>query len=511
MVAGEGVDEMTKFLWDASPIEGNGTVAASLFDRSLRTSPGGEPRGIFCAMGSCHECRATVDGRRGVRTCLSTLAEGMSVDREVSLEPAEVGNSTATEPQVNFEETDLLVVGAGPAGIAAAVVAAEAGIDTLVIDEGPAPGGRIWADQRQPPPRARVLIDRAKRAGVRFLAGATVISGTQGSLQATTIDGRCIHHLDHHQLLLATGSRELFLPFRGWTLPGVVGVGALQALLKGGLDVGGKRVGIAGSGPLLLEVAALARRRGAQVKFVLEQAPRAARFPLALSLITRPGKVRQALTILRALGRVRVHSGAWVTAARGDGRLQRVKVRTSAGERSEEIDILATGFGLVKETRIARALGCEVDGTGAVIIDDSGLTTVDGILCAGEPTGIGGVDKALAEGSIAGHVAAGLPVPLPLAAKVRRERAWGRSLERSFPLDERLRALASGEVILCRCEDVSCQAVAEASSLREAKLLHRLGMGACQGRVCFPAGRFLHGWQQDRVRPPWSVTPGWTP
>lgn len=502
---------MTDLLGRRGSADDGTTPGARLFGRPLRRSVSGEGRGIFCAMGSCHECRAVVDGHRGVRTCQLASGVEVTVEEESLVTPEEIQNASADPPELEEIETDFLVVGAGPAGIAAAVTAGEAGIDVVVIDEGPAPGGRIWSGPRKLPASGRELLERAKKAGVRFIANATVLSGTRGGLQAVSVDGQVAIHLGHRQLLLATGSRELFLPFPGWTLPGVVGVGGLQALIKGGLDVRGKRVGIAGSGPLLLEVAALARRRGAKVLFLLEQARIESRIPLVFSLMSRPRRMLQGWKMMKELIGVPIQHGAWVCTAEGEDRLEGVTIHSPSSDRREDLDILACGFGLVTETRIARGLGCGVDGDGAVIVDENCGTTVEGIFAAGEPTGIGGVDKALAEGSMAGLHVAGRQIPWSLRRRVSRERAWGSSLEKSFPLDGRLRGLAEGEVILCRCEDVTCGTVADSRSLREAKLLHRLGMGVCQGRVCFPAGRFLHQWQPDRVRPPWNVPPGWSP
>src|SRR6185295_1674164 len=162
---------------------------------------------------------------------------------------------------------DLLVVGAGPAGMAAAWRAAESGLRVSVVDDNPAAGGQIW---RGGPPEAQVWFERIR--SVELINGARVFQQPEpGMLLAETNSGVC--ELSYKSLVLATGARERFLPFPGWTLPNVMGAGGLQALVKTGLPIEGKRVVVAGSGPLLLAVAAYLRGHGANVLLIAEQAP----------------------------------------------------------------------------------------------------------------------------------------------------------------------------------------------------------------------------------------------
>ena len=159
---------------------------------------------------------------------------------------------------------EIVVVGAGPAGLAAACCLGEAGRDVLIVDEAPSPGGQIWRHRRAAdlPAGARQWLDRLAATEVRSITGAVVLDTTaNGSLVAEKGEERL--EIEGRKLVLATGARELFLPFRGWTLPGVIGVGAAQALIKEGVEVRGWRVILAGSGPLLLPVAALLRSKGA--------------------------------------------------------------------------------------------------------------------------------------------------------------------------------------------------------------------------------------------------------
>ncbi len=145
---------------------------------------------------------------------------------------------------------DLLVVGAGPAGMAAAWRAAQNGLRVSVVDDNPAAGGQIW---RGGPPEARVWFERIRSVNVEMINGARVFQQLRpGTLLAETTNGVC--ELNYSSVVLATGARERFLPFPGWTLPNVIGAGGLQALVKTGLPIEGKRVVVAGSGPLLLAI-----------------------------------------------------------------------------------------------------------------------------------------------------------------------------------------------------------------------------------------------------------------
>src|SRR6185369_6361557 len=208
---------------------------------------------------------------------------------------------------------DVLVVGAGPAGMAAAWRAAQSGLRVCVVDDNPAAGGQIW---RGGPPEAQVWFQRIRN--VEVISGARVFQQLRpGTLLAETNSGVC--ELSYERLVLATGARERFLPFPGWTLPNVMGAGGLQALVKTGLPIEGKRVVVAGSGPLLLAVAAYLRGRGAEVLLIAEQASavQLAKFAVGLA-----GKASQAFELKRQLKNVPYLSGCWVVEAHGKEKLE---------------------------------------------------------------------------------------------------------------------------------------------------------------------------------------------
>jgi NADPH-dependent 2,4-dienoyl-CoA reductase/sulfur reductase-like enzyme len=176
-----------------------------------------------------------------------------------------------------MKHADVIVVGAGPAGIAAATAAARHGRSVLLLDDNPAAGGQIWRGGVQPEGKHETNAENKKKdQALRKLvsSGATLLFGYRvfaapapGTLQALceTAGDLEVIALQYDRLIIATGARERFLPFPGWTLPGVFGAGGLQALVKGGFPVRGKRVAVAGSGPLLLAVAVHLREYGAHI------------------------------------------------------------------------------------------------------------------------------------------------------------------------------------------------------------------------------------------------------
>ncbi|MCS7026988.1 MAG: NAD(P)/FAD-dependent oxidoreductase [Bryobacteraceae bacterium] len=386
---------------------------------------------------------------------------------------------------------DVVVVGAGPAGLAAACMAAEAGRRVVVLDENPQPGGQIWRGEDHH------WIRRFSASGSTFRGACTVVDQPEPGV--LHVVGRNIsYHLRFKRLVIATGARERFMPFPGWTLPGVVGAGGLQALVKSGWPLAGKRVVVAGAGPLLLQAAAFFRSRGARLTCLAEQTP----LRRGLSFALRSGKRLQAIALLGRLCDVPYRWSCWPVRASGQERVESVTLRQGDRMWTEPCDYLACSFGLVPNTELAQLVGCElVDG--AVRVDEQQETTVSGVYCAGEPTGIGGVDLALIQGQIAGCSAAG---SLQRASAFFEQRArwieFRARLQAAFALRQELRQLPDPETVVCRCEDVPLKEIRPHSCWRSAKLQTRCGMGPCQGRICGPIVEFLFGWKVDSVRPP---------
>ncbi|MFZ6756415.1 FAD-dependent oxidoreductase [Undibacterium sp. Ji50W] len=400
--------------------------------------------------------------------------------------------------------TDVLIVGAGPAGLAAALAAtAQAGMVT-VIDENPAPGGQIWrgGSGQWRDSRAQALWDTlSQRANLRMVYGARIVArASEQEFLLETVDGA--QKIRWQKLILCTGARELLLPFPGWTLPGVTGAGGLQALIKGGMPVNGKRVVIAGSGPLLLAVADTARRAGAKVIAIAEHRSTAELMRFLLTLLRQHrGKFLQAVKLFWHLKQIAYRHDARVIKANGEHQLSSVSLQHGSKILDLPCDFLACGFGLLPNLELGSLLACEFK-DGSIQVDAQQASSQPAIWAAGEACGIGGVDKALAEGHIAGLAATGQAINAEALAMRDQARVFAALLNSSFATDEKWRHLCQPDTLVCRCEDVSAQQLALHGDWRSAKLMTRAGMGACQGRICGAACQFLFGWQAPDMRQP---------
>jgi len=399
---------------------------------------------------------------------------------------------------------DVLVIGGGPAGIAATVRAAENGVRVGVVDDNPALGGQIWRGEAV----GAAASDEAsgwyallQKVSVTKLCGYKVFHQPEpGILLAEGADGFC--ELRYRNLVIATGARERFLPFPGWTLPNVMGAGGLQAMVKAGLPIRDKRVVVAGTGPLLLAVAAYLRKHGAAVPVICEQAGWRSLARFGFTVLGSKAKIAQGVQLRKDIKGIRVCANSWVVAAHGKDLLQEVAISRNGNVETIPCDYLACGFHLVPNAELAILMGCRLR-NGFVQIDDFQQTSVGGIYCAGEPTSIGGLELSLVEGQIAGLAAAGkTDRAQSLFAKREKHRRFARSMDAAFSLRSELRKLPSADTIVCRCEDVSFSRLQEHTSWRAAKLYTRCGMGPCQGRICGSATQFLFRWNPDSVRPP---------
>ncbi len=416
----------------------------------------------------------------------------------------------ATMPAPNtFASQDpcaILIVGAGPAGLSAALAAAPSGRSIVVLDDNPAPGGQVWrngAGAASPGPLQQLQEALARYPHVRLCCGTRVVAA-QGSQALLLESANSAWVQGFEQLILCTGARELLLPFPGWTLPGVTGAGGLQALIKSGLPVRGQRIVIAGSGPLLLAAAASATQAGAHVLRVAEQSTWLHVAAFGAGLLRWPNKLAQAATLMHRAYRC----DSYVVAAQGDACLQSVQLRQGAQTFQLDCDRLAVGFGLVPNVELGRLLGCatkpSAQGHLALQVDGQQSTSVAHIFAAGECTGPGGAELAMAEGHMAGLATLGKK---PAAAHLHARARWqdfAYRVDQQFALRPELRTLARTDTLLCRCEDVAYGSVAACSGWNDAKLHQRCGMGACQGRICGAAAQHLFGWDAPSPRPPLS-------
>ncbi|MEV5387546.1 FAD-dependent oxidoreductase [Streptomyces sp. NPDC052721] len=448
------------------------------------------------------------------------------------------------------ERPRLAVVGAGPAGLAAALAAAARGVRVTLVDAADQAGGQFYRQPaaalgaRRPQAlhhqwrtweRLRDGLDRHRAAGrISHLtdhhvwcvgrdraSGAFAVHALLGPAQE---DGVTVHA---DAVLLATGGYERVLPFPGWTLPGVVTAGGAQAMLKGGLVLPGRTAVVAGTGPLLLPVAAGLATAGARVAALVESAGPAALLHRASALAAQPGKLAEGAGYAARLLRhgVRALARHTVVAAHGTDRLEAVTVaalgrdgRLRPGSaRRLPCDTLAVGHGMLPHTDLAETLGCTLSGA-AVRVDAEQRTDVPGVWAAGEATGVGGAALALAEGHIAGRSAAArlhgtAPDPRDWAAAARartRLRAFATALDAVYAPPAGWADRVPDETVVCRCEEVTAGEVRGAvgslgaGDLRTVKLLTRAGMGWCQGRMCAPAVAGLTGCPPDPGRRPFA-------
>lgn len=510
-----------------------GTVVAAALAMAgitrFRRSVTDEPRGPLCGMGTCMECRVTIDGQAHSRSCQTLCAEGMDVKTDADPvhegvnfgagtirprthpcpetisggdEPSPPLHQSALTPMTD-REIEVVVVGAGPAGLAAACAASESGRRVALVDETPWLGGQIWRGQQRAPSigSAGEWFARLGRSKAVLLDRTCVVAAPEPGLLLAEREGQPCQ-IRWSRLILATGARELFLPFPGWTLPGVMGPGGLLSLVKNGWPVQGQRIVIAGSGPLLLAAAKGLAENGARVLTIAEQAARNKVIRFGFGLYRHPAKLLQALWLKLKVVGVPLRFGTWPIRAEGKEKIRSVTLTNGERTWTEGCDLLACGFGLVPNTELPAALGCEI-ANGSVRVDSWQATSVGNVYCAGETTGIGGADCALVEGQIAGFASAGNESRAQ--ALFERRASWHRfrsDLAQSFALRPELKSLAEDGTIVCRCEDVPLGRLRQFQDWREAKLHARCGMGPCQGRVCGPGTKELLGWGMGSVRPP---------
>jgi len=412
--------------------------------------------------------------------------------------------------------TRVVVVGAGPAGLAAAEHALGAGAEVTVLDQADAPGGqyhRTWPPGRHGFERVLSRCTWWPDSTVWALEGKRV-HVLRGPADGT---GRQRHTLEPDALILATGAHDRTLPFPGWQLPGVFTAGAAQALAKGERVAIGRRVLVAGAGPFLLPVAESLLGVGADVVAVLEANPATTvRKGWSWGAAAHLGKMNELVRYAVALARHRVPYllGRVVVEARGDDRVREVVTArvhadwsvVAGTERTYEVDAVCVSHGFVPQPELAVAAGCVLDGGFVRVGDDQG-TSVAGVFAAGEITGIGGAGTAAAEGAVAGCAAAGGTPSRALLEKRDRARAFARRLAAAHPIGAAWPGWLRADTIVCRCEETtygdlkSAAADPAAPGPHALKLGTRAGLGPCQGRMCGPAVAELCGGTERHHRP----------
>ena len=519
------------FTFDGMPVVGwtGETIAAALAAagiRGLRHTRSGAMRGVFCGMGVCQDCLVTVDGVPNQRACMTELREGAIVQSQAAL-PAlhRPGPPADTAPRVP-QRCDVLVVGGGPAGLNAAIAARQSGAEVVLLDERASLGGQYFkqlskahrfAGSGAEDPQFRggaALIAAVLASGARIVTRASVWGAFGVDEIAVEVAGRT-RIFAPRRIVLATGAYERAVPFPGWTLPGVLTTGAGQTLARCWRVAPGRRVLVAGNGPLNLQLANELLRAGITVVALAEAAPApgpAVAGAMLEMALTSPDLVARGAADLLRLARagVPVLHGHVVVRAEGNGSVSRVTLarigtdgRAVAGtERSFEVDALCVGYGFHPSGELARALGCAQrwDPERRMLVTDRDAdcrTSVAEVFVAGDGGGLGGARVAEAQGRLAGWAAAadcGFAADARAIAEQRdalaRHQRFQAALWTLYRAPDLSWHLAEDDTILCRCEEVPKGAVSAAADAEgdsgAVKRATRCGMGRCQGRYCAP-------------------------
>lgn len=424
------------------------------------------------------------------------------------------------------ETYDLLVVGAGPAGLSAVARAAELGLSVLLADENPAPGGQIYRAVTTTPVKNRAILGedywrgadivaRFERSKAAYAARCTVWSigpdeTAPGAFElGLSLDGKA-RIIGAKQVILATGAQERPFPIPGWTLPGVMTAGAAQIALKSAGAIPSGRTVITGCGPLLYLLAGQLAAAGCQIAAVLDTTP-SANWSKALAAIPdflrSPYLAKGLKLMLAARRKLRFVSGVTSLTATGEGKLATVQFEQGGRTGTIACDTLLLHQGVIPSVNFSNAAGCAHDfdveqHAWVPRVDAWFASTVPGIAIAGDGAGIGGAESAALRGEIAAFGAASRLGKLneaerdrqaaPVRAELDKKLRGRRFLDLLYKPAPQFLAPPKDETIVCRCEEVTAGQIRDAARRlgvtgpNQMKAFLRCGMGPCQGRLCGP-------------------------
>lgn len=526
---------------DIEACEGESVAAALWACETLALNPGdygAKPpaRTLFCAMGVCQQCALWIDGRR-VEACRTLVSAGLDVrtrlDENVLRAHCHPGKPKETA-------CDLVVLGAGPAGVAAAIEAAALGLRVELLDENPAAGGQVYriapgiAPTASDPDRSEGDAMRAQlvTSNVDFRHGHRIwhIERVRDAWRVHALGHDGARTLHAATLIVATGAQERHLPFDGWDRPGVIGLAAATVLLKSQRVLPGRAVVVAGAGPLLLVVAKSIIEGGGRVVAVVDANPWRAWFSNAAALASRPDLVARGIGWMRTLRRQHVSMlyGYALRTVSGDApalRASLVRVerdgRSRAGVSVElACDAVCCGYGLMPATDVTRLVGASHTydsdrGGWRVLVDDDQRCDRPFVYAAGDGAGVIGAASAPFQGRIAALAAARdlgriderahrARTAGPKRARDRASR-FGAAMTRLGDFGDGAMASIPTGVTMCQCEGLTRAALDNAidegcSTINDLKSATRCGMGPCGGRLCEEAAARLIAMRTGRTR-----------
>ena len=397
------------------------TVAAALHAAGIRTLSHSlklhHPRGLFCAIGKCSSCLMEVDGCPNVKTCLIPVRDGMTVKSQDGWGkfPAVITERDYKRKEIPTLETDIAIVGAGPAGLSAAIYAARLGARVLVMDENHLVGGQLikqthmFFGSKDHYAKTRgvnigkLLRDQCNELGIEILTESSVI-GYYHPHQLAMIHKKQLKRVNAQKVIVATGASENMLSFPGNDLPGVYGAGAIQTLMNVYGVKPADKVLMVGAGNIGVIVSYQLLQAGVEVSAVVEALPTIGAYQVHASKLVRCGvDILTSHTIVKAYGDESVEGA---TIAKLDDKWNIVE----GTQRDISVDTICLSVGLNPASEILDQAGCQMVyipelGGQVAKVDDNMETTISGVYVAGDVSGIEEASSAMLEGRMAGVAA----------------------------------------------------------------------------------------------------------